>query len=98
MTDANQEQVVLTEEQRYLQSVLEKFNADPEDPGLTESERVLLGKVVTIEKEVNDLVEQFNTLNKEVSERQEGMNVLNQQLLLKRGQSQGLVESLLALR
>jgi t-SNARE complex subunit (syntaxin) len=98
MTDVNQEQVVLTEEQKYLQDILAKFNADPEDPGLTEAERVLLKKVVVIEREVAGLVEQFTELNKEVTERQEKMNALNQQLLLKRGQSQGLVESLLALR
>jgi hypothetical protein len=92
------EQVVLTEEQKYLQDVLAKFNLDQDDPGLTEPERILLRKIAAIEKEVNELIEQFTGLNKEVTERQERMNTINQQLLLKRGQSQGLVESLLALR
>jgi ABC-type Fe3+-hydroxamate transport system substrate-binding protein len=97
MTDVNQEQV-LTKEQKYLQDILAKFNLDQNDPDLTEPERILLGKIVAIEKEANELIEQFTSLNKEVTERQEKMNNINQQLLLKRGQSQGLVESLLALR
>jgi len=92
------EERVLTEEQKYLQNVLAKFNLDQEDPGLTEPERILLKKIAAIEKEVNELIEQFTSLNKEVTDRQEKMNTLNQQLLLKRGQSQGLVDSLLALR
>lgn len=99
MIDIEQEkQVVLTEEQKYLQSILAKFNDNSADSSLTDIERVLLGKVAVIEKEVNTLVESFNNLNKEISEKQENMNVLNQQLLLKRGKSQGLIESLLALR
>jgi hypothetical protein len=97
MTDVKQE-VPLTEEQKYLQGILGKFNENQEDPTLSLAERKLLGKVVFVEKEVNDLAQEFVKLNNEVKEKQEQMNALNQQILLKKGQSQGLVESLLTLR
>ena len=96
MTD--QKQVALTKEQKYLDDIFAKFNADPEDPDLTETERTLLKKLSIVIKEVSELARQFNELDKEVSDRQEKMSTINQELLLKKGQSQGLVESLLALR
>lgn len=85
----------LTPDQEYLNSILEKFNADPNDESLSETERVLLQKVMDVEKEVVELSEQFNTLAEEIKAKQEKAN---QQILLKKGQSQGLVDSLLALR
>ena len=99
MTDTNQEQTAeLSEDNKYLQSVVDKFNADPNDPTLTTAEHVLIQKVVLVQKEVNDLAQQFVQLNNEVKEKQEQMATLNQQIVLKKGQSQGLIESLLALR
>lgn len=97
MTDTKQ-QVVLTEDQKYLQGISEKFNVNPEDTELTEVERVLLKKVILIEKEISELITQFNSLNEEMKERQEKINILTQQLTSKKGQSQGIVESLLLLR
>lgn len=89
---------VLTEEQSYLQEVLQKFNTDQDDPYLTDIEKSLLKKVVVVEKEVRDMRNELDKLSTEITERQEKINTLNQRLLFKRGQSEGLVESLLTLR
>lgn len=87
-----------TEEQKYLQEVLQRFNTDQDDPYLTDTEKSLLKKVVIVEKEVRDMLSELDKLNIEITERQEKINALNQRLLFRKGQSQGLVESLLTLR
>ena len=97
MTETKQ-QVNLTEEQKYLQDILGRFNVNNQDPTLSLAEKKLLSRVVVVETDVNNLSQEFVKLNNEIKEKQEKMNTLNQQILLKRGQSQGLVDSLLALR
>ena len=88
----------LTTEQVYLQEVLEKFNTNPDDPSLQDVERVLLGKIKVAQKSIAEATKQVEDINAEIRERQERGNVVVQQLVHLRGQSQGLVDSLLALR
>jgi len=84
--------------QEYLKDILEKFNANNSDSTLSDAERLLLQKTVGVEKEINNLSQEFVKLNNEIKEKQDQMNQLNQKIVLKRGQSQGFVESLLVLR
>lgn len=98
MTDTKEQTAPLSPEQKYLQGILAKFNANAEDASLSTAEKLLLQRVVVVEKEVNDLAQKFVELSEEVKKKQDEMNSLNQQIILRRGQSQGLVESLLALR
>jgi len=88
----------MTPEQAYLQDILQKFNADPEDPTLQTAEKVLLTKIQTTQQNIADVAKQIEELNNEIRERQEKGNQLVQQLVHLQGQSQGYVDSLLALR
>ena len=86
------------EEQLYLQSILDKFNTNPEDQTLTKVERTVLRRIMQVEQEVSELAKQAMDLQKEMEEKQNQMVGLNQQILHKKGQSQGLLDSLLAAR
>lgn len=88
----------LTPEQQYLQGLLDKFNANAEDPTLTHAQRALLGQVRAVTQELSQLFVQADEVNKEIQEGNSKLQNLQQQVLLKRGQSQGLVDALLALR
>lgn len=79
------------ENQVYLESVLAKYNADPNDPSLSVAERVLMGKIALSQKEINDKVTEINELNKKAQ-------ALTQQVVHLQGQSQGFLDSLLALK
>jgi len=92
------QQAQLSPAQKYLQSLLDRFNANPQDETLTPVQRALLSQVQAVTKEISSLVVQGEEVNNEIVERQNKLVQLNQQVLLKRGQSQGLVEALLALR
>ena len=97
MADANQEQKVDgNEDGKYLQEVVNKLNAN--DPTLTRAERILIQKVVAVQKDVDSMAQKFVQLDNEINEKKTQMTTLNQQIILKKGQSQGLIESLLALR
>ena len=99
MADATQEQEVqLTPDQAYLKDLLDRFNADPEDPALDEAAKVLLAQIREVQQEIADLAQQVETLNGEIRERQEKGNVLVQQIIAKQGESQGYVNTLLKLR
>jgi len=92
------EQIQLTPDQAYLQAVLEKFNVNPEDPTLQDVEKILLSRIRDTQHEISQLAQEVEKLNGEICERQEKGNQLVQQLVHKQGQSQGYVESLLALK
>jgi len=92
------QQAPVSPEQAYFQEILEKFNTNPEDPSLKDVERVLLGKIQIAQKSISELAKQVEELNSEIRERQEKGNQLVQQLVHLQGQSQGYVDSLLALR
>lgn len=82
---------VPTEAQQYLQGVLDKFNSNPEDPSLSAAERALMRKIADTQRDLNEKVQKINELN------QEAQN-LTQQVVHLQGQSQGFIDSLLALR
>ena len=88
----------LSPEQAYLQGVLAKFNENPEDPTLHQAERVLLKKIRDVQQAIAEAAKQVEELNTEIRERQEKGNQVVQQLVHLQGQSQGYVDSLLALR
>lgn len=88
----------LTPEQAYLQAILEKFNKDPADPTLQEVEKVLLAKIRDVQQEISKLAKEVETINTEIKERQEKGNNLVQQVIHMQGQSQGYIDSLLALK
>ncbi|KKM23462.1 hypothetical protein LCGC14_1614970 [marine sediment metagenome] len=88
----------LTPDQLYLQGVLQKFNVNPSDPALNETERVILSKVKMTQQSISDLAKQLEDLNAEIRESQEKSNGLVQQLVHAQGLSQGYIDSLLALR
>jgi len=100
--EARQEEMVqeqpMSPEQEYLQAVLQKFNENPADETLNDVERALLGKIRNTQKSIADLAKQVEDLNAEIRERQEKGNGLVQQLVHMQGQSQGYVDSLLALK
>jgi t-SNARE complex subunit (syntaxin) len=101
MTEGKQEDTQpkpLTPEQLYFEGILKKFNANPNDTALSEAERVLLSKIKATQTIIADLAKQVEDLNTEIRERQEKGDQLIQQLIHAQGQSQGFVDSLLALR
>lgn len=81
----------VTEAQRYLQSVLDRFNVNPDDPSLSVAERVLMKKIAEAQKNISEKVQKVNELNQEAQG-------LTQQIVHLQGHSQGLLDSLLALR
>lgn len=98
MTDATEKQVQLTPEQAYLQDLLGKFQANPEDPEIGETERILIAQIVEVQKVISELSKQVEELNGEIRERQEKGNGFVQQIIGKQGESQGYVNTLLKLR
>jgi len=98
--EAKQEETTaqLTPEQQYLQDLLNKFNANPDDLELSKAQRTLLRQVQSVTKELSETLVKADEVAKEIQDRQNTLGGLNQQSLLKRGQSQGLVDALLALR
>lgn len=83
-------------QQMYLKSIIEKFNENKEHPDLSDMEKAVLAQVLVVEKEVEELAKQGIDLSKEIEERQGKISNINQQILVKKGQSQGLVDALLA--
>ena len=81
----------VTEAQKYLQSVLDRFNVNPEDPSLSVAERVLMKKIAEAQKNISEKVQEVNKLNQDAQ-------ALTQQIVHLQGHSQGLLDSLLALR
>jgi peptidoglycan hydrolase CwlO-like protein len=99
MTDAAQEQQAqLTPEQQYLQGLLNKFQTNPEDPELGDTEKVLASQIIEVQRSIVELNKQIEELNSEIRERQEKGNGLVQQVISKQGESQGYVNALLRLR
>jgi uncharacterized coiled-coil DUF342 family protein len=86
------------ENQEYLQTILEKFNVDQNDPCLSDIEKKLLGRIRDVQQEISGLSQEIDKLNAEIKERQEKGNSFVQQIVHKQGQSQGLLDSLIALR
>lgn len=97
MSETKQEPV-LTQDQAYLQEVLQKFNTNPEDESLKDVEKVLLGKIRETQEAISKISQEIEDLNTEIRERQEKGNGLVQQLVHLQGQSQGFLDSLLALK
>jgi hypothetical protein len=105
MTESN---VVMTEEQQtsnnlnpdqaYLQDLLNKFNANPNDPTLDDTVKILLGQVIAVQQDVSSVSKQIEDLNAEIKERQDKGNQLLQKIIHKQGESQGYVTALLKLR
>lgn len=91
-------QAPLTPEQQYLQDLINKHNANAEDPTLTHAQRALLGQVRGVTQELSELFVKADEVGKEIQERNNSLQQLQQQVLLKRGQSQGLIDALLTLR
>jgi len=75
----------------YLKELLQKFNTNPEDESLLPIEKILLGKIVEVEKGISDVLEQ-------VKKAEENLGLLNSNLIQARGQSQGFVSALLTLK
>jgi peptidoglycan hydrolase CwlO-like protein len=88
----------LNPNQAYLQDLLNKFNADPNDPTLDDTTKVLLGQVILVQQDVSKFSKQIEDLNAEIKERQDKGNQLLQQVIHKQGESQGYVNALLKLR
>lgn len=86
------------EEKIYLQSALEKYNKNPDDPYLTEIEKVLLRKITEVEKMKSDLIKKYSDLKKEIEKIQKKMDDIDHQCRFLGGQSHGLLDSLLMLR
>lgn len=84
-------QQAVSPSQAYLEAVIAKFNANPHDPELSDAERVLMGKIVATQKDISEKVNRVNELNKE-------SQTLTQQVVHLQGQSQGFLDSLLALK
>jgi hypothetical protein len=85
-------------QQMYLENILEKFNANPDDPSLGDIEKVLLRKIQEVHIKISNLSKQLEGLNKEIKERQDKGEPLVQQLVHLQGKSQGYIDSLLALK
>ena len=92
------EQDQLTSEQLYLKEVLEKFNVNSNDPTLQDVERILLTKIKEDHKLIAEKAQEIDKLNAEICTQQENSKNILQQITHLQGQSQGYVESLLAIR
>ncbi len=84
--------------QEYLKSLLDKYNSNPENPDLSEVERVLITQIRSVQIEISGLISQIEELNKGIRENQEKGNGLVQQLVSKQGENQGYINALLKLK
>jgi len=98
MVDATKQEVQLTPDQAYLKGLLDMFNADPNSADLDDTAKMLLGQIQVVQQEIAELAKQIEELNGEIRERQEKGNGLVQQVVLKQGESQGYINTLLKLR
>lgn len=88
----------MSPEVAYLNDLLKKFNENPDDPSLNPMVKFLLGQIRTSQQEVSDIMKQVETLNNEIRERQSKGEALIQQLNRKQGESQGYINTILAIR
>ena len=91
MTDINEGQRVRGETQPYLKKLFDKYNANPKDPELSDTERAILSKVGELQNSVGEKVDKLNKLNKE-------SQTLTQQITHLQGQIQGCLGSLTAVK
>jgi hypothetical protein len=89
------ENKVFTENQQYLQVLLSKFNADPNDPDLDTTVRLLLNEIQAAQKKVVDLSQEAEKIRSEMSQK---LDSITQQIIHKQGESQGYTNLLLKLR
>ena len=90
---------MLTEEQTvYLQEVFDKFNADPFDESLKDFERLLMNKFQEVQEAIAKSSKEIDGVNEDINKLQDKGNSLVKRITHLRGQSQGFLDSLLALR
>ena len=88
----------LTPEQQYLDGLIKKYQANPDDPELLPLQRFLLGAVLKVEGEVKELMKKLDGLNEEIKVKQEGCAGVIQEINGKRGEANGYVNTLLAVK
>jgi len=84
--------------QEYLQELVVKYNANPNDETLSEVEKVLLTKVAEAEKNLNTLLQQATDLEKELSAKSQSLSDLRATMVREKGKSDAFVEALVALK
>jgi len=84
--------------QEYLQELVAKYNANPNDETLSEVEKVLLAKVAEAEKNLNTLVQQATELEKEINSKSQSLADLRATMVREKGKSDAFVEALVALK
>ena len=85
-------------EQQYLKELLDKYNADENDPELDVVTKLLLSQLKLAQRTISEKTREVDVLNTEIKERQEKGNGLVQQIVMKQGESQGYLNALLKLR
>jgi len=84
--------------QEYLQALVAKYNANPNDETLSEVEKVLLAKVAEAEKNLNGLVQQATELEKDINSKSQSLADLRATMVREKGKSDAFVEALVALK
>jgi len=97
MVDANQG-TQLASNEIYLKELLEVFNKNPNSADLDDTTKILLGQIREVQQEVTGLSQQIEQLNNEIRERREKANNLVENLILKKGENQGHLNTLLKIR
>lgn len=82
----------------YLKEVLEKFNVDKNNPELSNTEKVLLSKLTEVEKNISNVSQQMEETGSVIESKNQEMNILRSNLLQLKGQSQGIISAILALK
>lgn len=84
--------------QEYLQGLVAKYNANPNDKSLSDTERKLLGKIAEVEKKVVALLQQAEELDKELNTKTQNLAELKSLMVREKGKSDAFIEALLALK
>lgn len=79
-----------------LQNLFEKFIADPEDPSLADSEKVLLNQMKLAKDTIVSKSEKIKGFQEDIVQKQKEIDELNKQIIFEEGRFNGLSESLLS--
>lgn len=86
------------ENKEYLNKVVERYNANPDDAELSDTEKALLSRLVEVEKRLAALRQQAGELEKDINQKTQSLYELRNVMVHEKGKSDGLVDALLSLK
>ena len=84
--------------QEYIQNLVAKYNANPNDETLSATEKTLLAKIAGVERKVAELFKQAEELEKEINAKTQSLMEVRNVVVRERGKSEAFLEALLALK